>query len=89
MGLQHDVQTDSGLQVKNAYTRIDRFEGRDTMTISTSTYASRQNFLEYRSPIKTGRYSFEPSFSEDAIDLLSQGYASLKDERDFAGAIDV
>ena len=72
MGIQINYQTNLGIEVDNAYIRINHIEGNKTnITLSVMAYASREAKNEGKDGLWVGTYSFTPDL-ESANNFIKQ-----------------
>lgn len=82
--------TDSGIEVWNAYFRIDSLVVRgDQCDFALHGYVSRSYFLQGKAPISTEQRKMTVDISDDALNFTRQIYAHLKAEGGFVEARDV
>ncbi|WP_144559538.1 hypothetical protein [Shouchella miscanthi] len=90
MGLLKTTITDSGIEVWNAYYRIDSLVVRsDQCEYFLHGYVSRSYFNQGKSPILTERRTMTVDLHDDALNFTRQIYANLKSDGEFIEARDV
>jgi len=91
MGLSKDIILNTGIEIKNAYIRIDTINGyKGGIDYGVNFYNSRENFLNGKSYLQpTKYYHFTPDVTDMAKNFIKQGYLALKKEADFIDAVDV
>jgi len=90
MGLQKELELNSGIVVENAYFRIDTISGnKNKISVSLVSYVSRKDFLEGKSTLNKESYSFKPDIKDIGMNFIRQGYACIKNTEEFQGAVDV
>lgn len=79
-----------GLNIIDAYIKIDNFYGNDNVTtILVAIYSSketRDNGVPY---IDLKSYCFKQNFSDTSLNIKKQGYEYLKTLDEYNGAIDL
>lgn len=90
MALLSDFTASSGIEVPNAYIRIDSVGGtKSSCALSVSFYISKEAYDSNKFPIQTEHYSFIPSVEDGAENFIKQGYEYLKTLGQFKNATDV
>lgn len=90
MGLLKDVKLESGINVSDAYHRVDVLRGNtEKIGISLDAYLSRDAFLAGKDSVNTSYYEFEPDVSDDAPNFIRQAYIYLKSIDNYEYAEDV
>jgi len=90
MGLQKDLELNSGIMVEDAYFRIDTISGnKNKITVSLVSYVSRNDFLEGKSILNKESYSFTPDIKDIGMNFIRQGYACIKSTEEFQDAKDI
>lgn len=90
IGLIRSVKLNNGLEVYNAYYRLNSLSGdKDNIEFVMHGYASKSLRNEGAGRIDEEYYSFTPDTSEDATNFIKQAYEYLKTLPEYADAIDV
>ncbi|MEK8128354.1 hypothetical protein WMW72_10610 [Paenibacillus filicis] len=90
MALQKKVLTDSGVEITQAYARIDTISGsKESVDITLNYYVSQLAVSEGKSYLKQELYTFIPSVEDESDNFIKQGYEHLKALSEFEGAVDV
>jgi hypothetical protein len=90
MALQKTFISVHGIEIPNAYIRIDEQSGRvESINIRVRFYVSKELCDQNYPWIEEKLYSFVPDVSEGAPNNIKQGYEYLKTLPEFAGAIDI
>ncbi|OMC79596.1 hypothetical protein BK125_04770 [Paenibacillus odorifer] len=91
MAILKTIELDSGINVKNAYARVDNRSGgnKTNLTFALSYYINQQAFEEGKSLVKQEYFTFESSVADDAPNDIKQCYEYLKSLEEFEHAIDV
>jgi hypothetical protein len=90
MALQMKTSTRYGLDVNNAYIRINSLYGsKDLIAIGLNYYVSRVSFESNAYPIKEEGYEFVPNVDGGSDNFIKQGYEYLKTLPEFSQASDV
>ena len=90
MALSKTIYANIGLEVPNAYIKINTLSGNKSMIeINVKTYVSREASKNDMVPIVDTYMSFTPSVDDSAPNFIKQGYEYLKTLPTYAGAIDV
>ncbi|MEK5469340.1 hypothetical protein [Paenibacillus sp. FSL M7-0896] len=90
MALTMKIQSSMGLEIPEAYIKIDSLSGNKNMLqINVKTYVSQTAAQEDRVPVEDTYKSFTPSVEEDAKNFIKQGYEFLKSLPEYDGAIDI
>lgn len=91
MGLVVNKKLANGLEVKDAYIRIDTIIGsKKNVEYSVATYISREHFLGNAVPIDNVEYySFVPNIKSRSENFLRQAFYDLKKRSPYIEGIDV
>lgn len=90
MALQKTIKLNNGLEVQNAYIRIDAVSGyKGGLDISVNSYVSQSDFQEGKGYLEQKMYHFVPSVANQSSNFIKQGYEYLKTLDDFKESIDV
>jgi hypothetical protein len=90
MALQKTVTLNNGLQVQNAYIRIDTVSGyKSNITISVNSYVSQQDFKDGKGYLEQKFYNFIPNVEDDSKNIFKQGYYYLKTLDEYKDSIDI
>lgn len=86
MALLHSLSLSSGIDLPNAYAKIDTFMGtKDSMTVDVAWFSSEQARLDEKPSVHRQSYMLPGVPNED---LLTSTYNYLKTLPEFAGAED-
>lgn len=89
MALCKDIILENGLQVKNAYIRIDTVAGyKGGLDISVNSYVSQNAFNSGQGYLEQKFYHFVPSVADGATNFIKQGYEYLKTLEEYKDAVD-
>lgn len=89
MALLKDSTLESGIQVSQAYHRIDNVSGsKNLLFVQVNSYLSAEVFRNGKIALEVKHYSFTPSTADDAQNFIKQAYEHLKTLTDFESAID-
>lgn len=90
MGLLLDLETQSGILVRNAYFRVDTINGnKDRISFSLNCYRSQQAFADGLSPIEVRQYNFTPKLESGSPNIFTQCYEHAKSMDGYRDAEDV
>lgn len=90
MGLLQDIILPSGIDVKNAYFRVENFGGNnESIDVTITAYLDRQAFLTNKSSLIEKSYVIPHDINDDALNIVRQVYAYLKEKEGFQDAVDV
>ena len=90
MALQKTITLQNGLQIQNAYIRIDAINGyKGGLDISVNSYVSQQDFIDGKGYLEQKIYHFLPDVSGTALNFIKQGYEYLKTLDEYKDAIDL
>lgn len=79
----------NGLNVENAYIRIDTVSGyKGGIDISVNSYVSKEAFENGDGYLKQQMFNFIPSVEEGSENFIKQGYDYLKTLPEFDNAVD-
>lgn len=90
MAVLKSIELDSGINVENAYARVDSRSGRNKseLTFVLSYYVNQQAYESGKSLVKQEYFIFESSVADDAPNDIKQCYEYLKSLPDFVEAVD-
>ncbi|MHA7967690.1 hypothetical protein ACX93W_26610 [Paenibacillus sp. CAU 1782] len=89
MALQLAFESVHGIQLPEAYVRIDELSGgKSGISLRVRYYANIDAANAGKEWIQESIHTFEPSIEEGASNFLEQGYDQLKTLEEFAAAID-
>ena len=90
MALEKNIILDVGLEVRNAYIRIDTVSGyKGSIEISVNTYVSRESFLKGTGYLTQNLFVFTPSVDVGSKNFIKQGYDYLKTLSEFENAVNI
>lgn len=90
MGLIKSITLNSGLEVNDAYFRIDSLHSDQvSCDITITAYISREAYLGGKAFLSAERHDFKPETDDDAPNIFRQAYAYLKSVDDYRDAEDV
>lgn len=90
MALQKDIKLKNGLNIDEAYIRIDTVSGyKGSLDIGVNSYVSQRIFVDGQEYLEQKIYNFEPSVDDNADNFIKQGYEYLKKLPEYEGAIDI
>lgn len=90
MALQDKILLDVGLQVDDAYIRIDTISGsKSSLDISVNTYVSKDTFLNGAGYLQQKIIKFTPTVEAGSANFIKQGYEHLKTLPEYANATNV
>lgn len=90
MALSKTITTSHGLEIPNAYIRVDRLGGnKNNLDIKVSVYVSDQTQNEGYPWVEQYTYSFAPSVETGAENFVKQAYLYLKTLPEFSDAVDI
>src|SRR5690625_7151636 len=90
MGLQKDLELNSGFMVEDAYFRIDTISGnKNKITLSLVSYVGRNDVLEGKSILNKESYSFTPDIIDSGMNFIRQGYGCIIINEEFQYAKDI
>lgn len=86
MALQNSLTLESGLELEEAYFKIDRFNGnRHAVSITIAVYLNGQARVDEKQPIS----SFEFVMDTPTENMFAEVYSHMKTLPGFAEAVDV
>lgn len=87
MAIQKDFQTDSGIDLTNAYFRIDTFRGdRERTFLGVGVYVSQQAREEGKPP--AGWLEFTLPTPNTSSNMFADAYTWIKTQEGFDDAVD-
>lgn len=90
MALSKNIILQNGLEVENAYIRIDTVNGyKGSLSISVNSYISQEAFQNGQPYLEQNIYHFVPSVEDNAPNFIKQGYEFLKTLDEYEDAIDI
>lgn len=92
MGFLKTVTSSSGIEVADAYHRIDFLNGnQDNVDVFVTSYPSVEFYLSNKSahPLTTNKYTFKPDVRDESPNLFRQSYAHLKTLDGYHDVVDV
>lgn len=90
MALKQTITLTSGLEIPDAYIRIDTVNGyKGSLDISVNSYVSQEKFEAGNDYIESKMFTFTPSVADDSENFIRQGYHYLKSLPEFEDATDV
>lgn len=90
MALIQTITLQNGLEVQDAYIRIDTVSGsKNRLDISVKSYVSRDSFNSGLGFLEQVTYNFVPSVADGSHNFIKQGYEYLKTLPEYADAVDV
>lgn len=90
MALEHYLTLNSGINVTNAYSRIEIIEGgKDQLDIVVMSYLNQSAIQENKEPLAVVRYTFVPNIGSTSLNFFVQGYEHLKTLPGYEGATDI
>lgn len=90
MAIEQMKKLDIGLELPNAYIRIDTINGyKGGLTLSVNTYVSRESFKNGSSFLDQKSIEFIPSVEEGSENFIKQGYEYLKTMVEYENAKNV
>ena len=89
MALSKTIKLSNGLEIKNAYIRIDTVNGfKSGIDISVNFYVSQEAFNNGQGYLEQRMYNFVPSVEDTAPNFIKQGYDYLKTLDEYKDAVD-
>lgn len=89
MAISKNVILNNGLDVQNAYIRVDTVNGyKGDLQISVNSYVSQEDFNGGQGYLEQKFYSFVPSVEDTAPNFIKQGYEYLKTLEEYVDAVD-
>lgn len=90
MALQQTVTTKSGIEVQDAYVRIDSVNGnKQQLGIIVRVYKDKAAADGNYAYLENRYYNFEPSVETGSPNFIKQGYEHLKTLPEYADAVDL
>lgn len=90
MALQKKTTLKIGMEVENAYFRIEYIEGtKKEVTFCLAVYLDQQSCLDGRAELESSYYTFTPIITETSLNHWKQAYEYLKTLEEFADAVDI
>jgi hypothetical protein len=90
MALKKGIQLQNGLNIENAYLRIDRVSGnKQYLDIWVNAYISIEAYQQGKDTLQTFPYKLEsPQVDDDSPNFIKQGYEYIKTLPEYAEAED-
>lgn len=89
MALLKTITTNTGIEVQNAYIRVDAVAGyKGGIEASVNFYVSQQAFVDGNGYVQQKIINFVPSVEQGSENFIAQAYGHLKTLPEFADAID-
>lgn len=89
MALSKTIKLSNGLEIKDAYIRIDTVNGfKNGIDISVNFYVSQETFNNGQGYLEQRMYNFVPSVEDTAPNFIKQGYDYLKTLDEYKDAVD-
>lgn len=90
MALEKKITLKNGLEVDNAYIRIDTISGyKGNLDISVNSYLSKKDFEDGKELLSQKFYKFSPETNSNSKEIWTQGYEFLKTLKEYEGSIDI
>lgn len=90
MAISKNIILNNGLEVNNAYIRIDTINGyKGGLDISVNFYTSQGAFTSGKGYLEQKMYNFVPSVIDTSANFIKQGYEYLKTLDEYKDAVDV
>lgn len=90
MALQKSLSTNHGIELGNAYIRIDELSGnKNNVNLRVRTYASIEKCQSGCEWIQERIHDFTPTIEDGAPNFLKQGYEHIKTLPEYVNTIDV
>lgn len=89
MAIKKNITLKNGLEVEDAYMRIDTISGyKKSITISLNIYISKDAFMENKPYIQQNFHTFTPNVSIGAKCIWEQAYEYIKSIDEYRDSID-
>lgn len=89
MALSKTTTTSTGIDVTNAYIRVDTVAGyKGRIDTSVNYYVSKQEFIDGKGYVQQQMFAFVPDIADGSANFIAQAYEHLKTLPEFADAID-
>jgi hypothetical protein len=90
MALKQNITLNNGLNIENAYIRIDTFSGsKKSVQIIVNSYISQESFNNGIGYLEQNIYTFTPDVSNTAKLVIKQGYEYIKTLEEYKDAVDL
>lgn len=89
MALSKNMKLNNGLEICDAYIRIDTISGyKGGLDISVNSYVTQDAFNNGMEYLEQKIYHFVPSVEDNSANFIKQGYEYLKTLPEYISAID-